>query len=307
MLSLLGRNLNELITNEFVHQLGPDFILNRNGGWENAILVPLLAIGLGLTLGRLREQHNWLITLWLVLLAVPGAVFFGFPAFRIVSPAFPAMDLLMAIALWGCYKVMAASLPRSWRPGLVTVLLGFLTVVTLFNTYIYFRELSTPDDRVHLREFTDLLAASVAPGRMVLLTGEPHIQEFIDSNQDNAEFAVRGAVGIGHERDVYRVVTYEELFGTLLTLRGQYSDLRVIAEGPKGSVGIKQQLILDALPRCFPGTAIDRLRYEVIYAIPSSALSDPQCTSAPDAAVSGARVQEADFPTGGHSGALIIS
>jgi hypothetical protein len=186
--------------------------------------------------------------------------------------------LLIGLGLWWTYAALAAVLPRAWQPVLASVLVGFLAVVTIFNGYIYFREVRDFEDRLHRREFMDNIATNIGPGRMVYLVYAPNRGDFIEIDSDTARFAAWGKTGAGREAGSYLRIPYTDLLPSILQQRGNYQEMRVVAEGPQYELGTDRRGVLNALERCFPGTTMQAGHYEVVYTLPGSALANPACT-----------------------------
>jgi len=278
VLAFIGKNLNDFMTSLFVHQRVGDFILVRPGApWENAILLPLLVIGLAWSLARFRQGHNGLIILWAVLAPIPGAIVLGWPAYRIVYPAAPAFCLLMAVGLWACYAAFVATARHSWRPALAAGLVAFLGTAALINSHIYFRELPSFDDRLNIREMANFTEQNVGPGRMVLVAYLPNAPGFIGNSQE-IQFVARGVIGIwNNDANSFRQVAYADLLPSIFELRDRYTDIRVIAEGPPTALIPQRQATVDQLVRCFPGTSVEARRFSAIYSIPGDALANTRC------------------------------
>jgi hypothetical protein len=278
LLDYFGTNLSNLLTSLFVSPRYGDFLLNRDGPWFNAALMPLFVVGLAWVLARPLRRHNGLVLLWLVLLYLPVALLIGSVWFRVMYAGLPAVVLLIGLGLWWTYAALAAALPRAWQPVLAAAFVGFLAVVTLFNSYIYFREVRDFEDRMHRREFMENVANNVAPGRMVYLAYAPNRGDFVEIDSDTARFAAWGKTGAGHEGGSYLRLPYADLLPSIFQQRGQYHEMRVVVEGPQYELGTDRRGVLSALERCFPGTTVQAGRYEVVYTLPGAALANPACT-----------------------------
>ncbi|HLH22018.1 MAG TPA: hypothetical protein VK066_05820 [Chloroflexota bacterium] len=278
VLQYVGTNLDYLLRSLFIRQYYGDFLLNRDGPFENAALLPFLVLGLAWLLARLRTRHNLLIALWLVLLFLPTPLLIGAVWFRVVYPGFPALYLCVAIGLWWVYTALAASVPRAWQPGLATLLVGFLGIVTVFNGYIYFHEVDDFEDRLHRRALSDEIAAAIGPGKFLFLAYQPDRADFIDVEREPNRLAVWQRAPVGHEDAAYRQVPYADLLPSIFRLGSQYQAVTVIAAGPQYELGGDRREALNALERCFPGTTTETGRYEVIYTLPGTALANPACT-----------------------------
>ncbi len=278
LLSYLGTNLHDLLTSLFVRQRFGDFLLNRDGPFVNALLLPFFVLGVAWALVHLRTRHVAFVLLWFGLLFFFAPVLMGAVWFRVVHPAFPALYVLAALGLWWCYRALAALAGRPGHRALGAGLCGFLGVLTVLNTYIYFHEVVDFEDRVHRRELADLIHASVGPGRLVYLAYQPNRGDFIDLEGPFNRFVVRGRVGIGREHDYYRQLPYTDLLPSIFQERERYGELRVIAEGPQAPLGTLRWQVLGALVRCFPGTTARTGQHVMLYTIPASALAAPACT-----------------------------
>src|SRR5207248_7816216 len=64
LIDYFGINLNNLLSSLFVGQRFGDFLLNRDGPWINAALLPLFVVGLAWVLARPWQRHNALVLLW---------------------------------------------------------------------------------------------------------------------------------------------------------------------------------------------------------------------------------------------------
>jgi 4-amino-4-deoxy-L-arabinose transferase-like glycosyltransferase len=278
-LAFVGANVTALLQNLFVALRERDFFLNREGTPINAVLLPFLVLGLVWALTRVRERHMGLIVLWFGLAFAMGGVLTGWVVTRAQYPAYPAVELLIAIGIWWAYTALRAAVPDAWRRGLAASLVGGLALVGLFNTYIYFREVRDFDDQVHRRELSDAAGAAAGPGRMVYLAYEPNRWDFIDLERHGPRLAVRGRVGVGQVDDHSAVLTYDDLLPRVLGDRGRYQEATVIAEGPEiPGLGQPRLEILAALERCFPAATRRLTKHLAIYTLPAPALASPACS-----------------------------
>jgi len=277
--NFLAVNLGDLLLTLFVRQRWNDFLVNRDGPLLNAVLLPFFVVGVAVILARIREGHYGLVMLWALLAFVPAAVVLGAVWVRVLYPAMPALYLITALGIWWAYVTARSAAPEGWRLAMVGGLGGFLVVIGVFNTFIYFREVRDFDDRRHRRELADHVAAAVAPGRMTYVVYEPKRGDALEVEQPFAQFVVRGKVGIHADAEYFQGLSYGELLERISRDRGRFREINFIVDGPRRDLGADRMAVLRAVQRCFPGTESVQGQYVATYTVPSTALADPACTS----------------------------
>lgn len=269
--------LSDILLTIFVRQRWGDFLVNRDGGILNAVLVPLLVIGFGVVVVQFRVRHNLFLILWVLLALFPAPILTGATYVRVLYAAYPVLYVLIGLALWWSYTALKGQAEASWGLRLRWGLVGFLALLGVFNTYIYFREVRDFDDRMHRRELGDEVAAAVGDGGMTYVVFQPLRGDFIAIERPFIRLAVVGEVGLGHEVDYYRHLPYEELLPRIYKERSAYAWAQVISEGPQRDLGADRTEVLQSLTRCFPDTARRDGKYVSVYTIPEPSLRAPAC------------------------------
>lgn len=276
LLPRLGEQLGILLRSLFVQQHHRDFFLNLPGPIEHVLLLPLLAVGVGWALGRLRERHNALVLLWALLLLVPAPVLTGAVVYRVLYPAFPALYLLMALGLWWAYTRLRAAVAPRWAGSAPLALVGFLGLVGFSSQYVFYHHLQEPDPtRAPRRELLDLVAQALRPDRLVLLAYQPTRNYLTEVEGPVVRAVVRGRTGIGDEDRYYRQVAFDRLLPAIAEARPSYGSVLVVAPGvvrdPTGSE------VLAALARCFPRAEPRPAHSFQVWEIAGAALAEPRC------------------------------
>jgi 4-amino-4-deoxy-L-arabinose transferase-like glycosyltransferase len=180
--SVLADNLRQVVQN-FWSQTTGDFLYNRPGPIINGLLVPPLALGLVLALAHVRRPGYALPLLWFVLVFFPVPIYTGSPFVRIFYPAFPAIYVLIALALLLAWREVSTALPISLRPALLALAGLAMVGLILLNLYIYFNQVLDPADRQMRRELTDMVTQAVAANRLVYVPHFTDSRDFVGAVQ----------------------------------------------------------------------------------------------------------------------------
>lgn len=282
-LAFIRTNLEQLLTSLFVRQYWGDFLMNRQGPIVNAALLPFMVLGAVWTVIRIRDRHNGLPLLWFLATFFPAALIIGAVFVRVVYSAFPVLYFFAALGLWWSSVALRSLLPQRWHLGIHASLVGFVAAVSVFNGFIYFREVRDFDERMHRREIVDEVSQAYAPDRMTYLVFQPNRSDAIQIEQPTIDFVTQGKLGIGQHKKHYQHTPYSELLMRVSKDRNAYGSVRIIADGLKRDYGPERLEVLSALQRCFPGTAQRHLKYIAVYDMPGSALKAPACSASAQA------------------------
>ncbi|MBN1979464.1 MAG: glycosyltransferase family 39 protein [Anaerolineae bacterium] len=258
-----------------------DFLLVRSGPLINALLVPLLALGLVLALSRPRRPGYVLPALWFVLLFFPVPIYTGHPFLRVFYPGLPAVYVLVAFGVLLVWREMRALLPASLRSPLLSLAGLALAGLVLLNLFLYFNVVQDPEERQMRRELADMVTEGVAPGRRVYV---PHFADSGDAAQvEQPLFLLEARRRLPRDQIEQHLWmgTYREFLPTLSRERAYFEDAAVVVNRWPALGGDLEDVnsVLDALERCL-GARLERQgRWFSLYAIDAFDLDAARCVA----------------------------
>ncbi len=271
-------NLTSTLYNFYAQRWG-DFLVNRSGPIINAALVPFLVLGLTLAVLNLRRGNLAFPALWFALQFFPAPLIFGAAYVRVMYAAFPAMYVLIALAMGLCLRELLRALgPSAGRYLLGAFVLGLFALGTV-NLYIYFNEVHDFEDRERRREMADLMTAYLSPGEMFYIPYLPGYGDWADVEQLFLKFVAWGRAPIGSEDDFYRLLPYDELLPTVSAGGDRFQAIHVMYDIRPRAPAEEREQAISGLQTCYPDYRRSKGRYYEVYTVERDELQAPRCYS----------------------------
>ncbi len=271
--STLGAYLGNVVTSWFV-ALRSDFLYNRQGPLLNALLLPLLALGIVASFFLLKKK----ITYWMLIWA--GLVIFTIPVIanssmgRVYYPALPAIYALVALGAFLLWKEINRLLEKNLKPLIVAVSLVPLVWLPFFNLYIYYNEVADPSDRQMRREIAEFAAQAAREGTLILLPATPGADTPINNEYQMLELFMLQKLPPKKIAEAYRHVAPEELLLDLDARDTEFQTFEIILDKSQTSP------LLTLLQECYPNGALTEGRYVDRFSLSVSALDSAACIPA---------------------------
>ena len=258
--------------------LRPDFLYNRAGPLLNAALLPWLALGLTAASLLVRERGARWLLVWAGMVILPVPILTNSPLGRVYYPALPAVYGLIAFGLFLFWKEIQRALAPALKPVFFTLALVPLIWLPLFNFYIYFNEVSEPDDRLMRREISEIAATVTDDATLLVLAVVPNADEPLNNEHQMIElFLLKNLTGT-QAKQAYQRVALDEV---MPAISGEFADWKklVIVLDKRSPGAMEERLALtEGLVTCFPrgelaeGRAFDR------FILNEVARAKPECT-----------------------------
>lgn len=272
----LGQNLSLVLRSWFV-AANFDFIYNRPGPQINALLLPLLALGVVVALFTLRQQFARWMLLWAVLIALPVPVLTASAFSRVYYPGLPAIYGLIALGIYG----LGRELGRLLGPNLVALgkALGIVALVwlPLFNFYIYFNEVGDPPDRQIRREIGELVLTGMKAGDYLYLPYFSGGNDPLEIEIQSVELNLRAHFPASQIPGMFERIPYGVFLPTLQANAGEHSRVVVLLDKTTTTQRVSRDLAHHALLRCFPGGRLRTGHFFDRYTLDAAVLAQPRC------------------------------
>jgi hypothetical protein len=258
-----------------------DFLFVRSGPLINALLVPLLMLGLILALSRPRRPGHTLPALWFGLIFFPIPIYTGHPFLRVFYPGLPAVYVLIAFGVLLLWREVTALLSVSLRPALLSLASLALVGLILLNLFLYFNVVQDPEARQMRRELADIVTEGIALGHRVYV---PHFADSGDAAQiEQSLFLLEARRELPRDRIERHLWlgTYEEFLPILSRELDYFEDAAVVVNRwPSIGKDLEDvNSVLDALERCL-GARLERQgKWFNLYAIDAFDLDAARCVA----------------------------
>lgn len=295
----LARGLIEVLHN-FYRQTTGDFLIVQSGPIIHPLLTPLLVIGLAYTLVHIRRRDHLLPAAWFLLVLLPLPTLLRAPYVRVLYPGFPAMYMLIAIALWGItWKLRRQNAASADNQPSSVILALALAALGVYNWNYYLHEVQDPPERQARREMADLVAERARTGQVIYAPYYSEVEDPLYTNREVLRFAVRsqsGAPGPDAPGRLLHLLPFDAALAELSIRGTEHGPVAVLHDKSTSSHGPERQAFADTLQRCYPGAAVATGRFFDVYTLSVEALAAPVCGSA---RVTWAALPEgASFPAG---------
>jgi hypothetical protein len=279
-LPTLLSNAQDLWQALFTHAAS-DFLYNRDGPLFESLLSPWLLCGLVLAIllwnrGRLLWA---LVVLGTFFLPVPIAA--HSPMGRVLYPGLPMAYFLMAIAIVSAEGELRRLLGKAASPALMA--LGAVLLIQLFalHQFIYFNEVSDPDDRLARRELYDLAAEVQRSGALGIFPYVPTADDPIESEQSYAIWlGMRSTVRRASDMQTPMFPAAPTFLASLSELPPSTNMASVVWYTASRTQAEERKALLDLFLRCYPTAHKTTGRFFDLFTLDTQALTSPACVSA---------------------------
>jgi 4-amino-4-deoxy-L-arabinose transferase-like glycosyltransferase len=258
--------------------LRPDFLYNRPGPLLNAALLPWLAAGFAAAIILVRVRSARWMLVWVALILFPVPILANSPMGRVYYPALPAVYGLIAFGLFLFWKEIQRIISVAYRPLLTAVALIPLVWLPLSNFYIYFNEVSEPEDRQMRREIGDLMAESAAPDTLILLAVVPGANEPLNNEIQIMDLSVLNHLTPKQAVNSYRPVALEDVLPFISAQFADWKNLVIVLDKRSPERHEDRLALTEGLKSCYPqGTLIQGYFFDR-YVLTESARRTSDCT-----------------------------
>jgi hypothetical protein len=275
-LVVLGRNFVSVLESWFV-SLRPDFLYNRVGPLLNAALLPWLAAGVVAALVTVRARSARWLLVWMGLVILPVPILTNSPLGRVYYPGLPAIYGLIAIGLFLFWKEIQRVLAPSLKSLLLALMIVPLVWLPLTNFYIYFNEVSEPDDRQMRREISEIASTVTDDRTLLMLSVVPNADEPLNNEYQMIELFLTNHLTSEQARRAYERVALDKVMPTIADKFADWTKLIIVLD--RKSPGAKEQRVAltEGLAYCFPRGQLLEGRYFDQFILDAGAYREAKC------------------------------
>jgi len=275
-LTVLGRNFVRVLESWFV-SLHPDFLYNRVGPLLNAALLPWLAAGVVAALVTVRARSARWLLVWMAMALLPVPIFTNSPLGRVYYPGLPAVYGLVAIGLFLFWKEIQRVLAPSLKPLLIASVIVPLVWLPLTNFYIYFNEVSEPNDRQMRREISEIASTVTDDKTLLVLSVVPNADEPLNNEYQMIELFLMNHLTDEQAKRAYERVALDVVMPTIADKFTDWKKLIIVID--RQSPGAKDQRVAltEGLAYCFPRGELLEGRYFDQFILDESAYREAKC------------------------------
>ena len=276
--STLWENLVQVLQSWFV-ETRPDFIYNRPGPILNAVLLPLLFLGVLAALVTVRRRLSRWTLLWLFLLLIPVPVLTASPFGRVYYPGLPAIYALVALGGFVLTRELARLLKPNLVPLGVIVLIASVSWLPLYNFYLYFNAVSDPADRQIRREIGEFSLDAAQAGAHLYLPYWPTANDPLFVEVQIAELYLHQELETDQIAAAYNRVPLDDLLPHLSANADSWHVVDILIDTQTSTQRAAWEKLRSALFRCFPGGVLTKGHFFERYRLDEAALAEPVCTA----------------------------
>lgn len=275
-LTVLGRNFGSVIESWFVI-LRPDFLYNRVGPLLNASLLPWLAAGVVAALVTVRARSARWLLVWMAMALLPVPIIANSPLGRVYYPGLPAVYGLAAIGLFLFWKEIQRVLAPSLKPLLLALAIVPLVWLPLTNFYIYFNEVSEPDDRQMRREISEIASTVTDDKTLLMLSVVPKADEPLNNEYQMIELFLMNHLTDDQAKRAYERVALDDVMPTIADKFADWKRLIIVLD--RQSPGAKEQRVAltEGLAYCFPRGELAEGRFFDQFILDADAYREAKC------------------------------
>lgn len=263
-----------------------DFIYSRpTGPMLNAALNPWLVLGLVIALFTLRRSYSLWMLLWAGFVLVPVPIVTNSPVARVYYPGLPAAYALAALGLFFFFAeldgVLFSGSPGILRKGLraAWLFLGFAGLALLggFNLYIYFNEVSDPDNRGVIREVGEFIHQGTAPGVHWLIPYLLGANSQLYAEDRTVEIYMHGKIPPAAIPAAYTRIQFDDFLPSLAATLDTGTPVEILLDKNTPQQMEPRQVAAGVLERCFPSRRVFPGRYMDRYSLSPADLEQAAC------------------------------
>ncbi len=226
--------------------MNSDFLYNRHGPLLNALLLPLLVLGMVIAFSLIKKKISYWTLLWAGLVIFPVPILTNSPFGRIYYPALPAVYTLVALGLFFFWKETNRFFGVNLKPIIIAGTLVPLIWLPLANLFIYFNEVYDDDDRLMRREIAEFASQAADVDTIILLPATPGADTPLNNEYQMLELFMLKKIPSSELEAAYLYVAPEELMSGITSKANQYQKIEIIFDKDK------TEALTKTLPLCFP-------------------------------------------------------
>lgn len=276
-LSTFSQNVGNVLESWFVI-LRPDFLYNRAGPLLNSILLPFLVLGTFTALFSTQKMVSRWLLLWAGLVILPVPILTNSPLGRVYYPALPAVYGLISIGIIVLWKEIRRSLPPTFKPFLFAFTLVPLIWLPLSNLYIYFNEVSEPDDRRMRREISNIAGSILDDGTLLILPVIPNADEPLNNEYQMIELYMLRNLPAEKVRNTFKRVALEDVMPTISSELTDWEKLIIVLDNETQGAKEQRNALHDGLVHCYPTGKIMEGEYFSQFVITEPDRKNSRCT-----------------------------
>ncbi len=274
--STLVDNLGQVAQSWFVDTRF-DFIYNRQGPFINALLLPLLVLGIVLGIMTLRRRVSRWAFLWALLVLIPVPVLTASPFGRVYYPGVAAAYVLIALAGYILIREVArllgpALVPLGWIVGIAV-----LAWLPLYNFYLYFNAVGEPADRQIRREIGEYALSAAEAEAHLYLPYWPNADDHLFVEWQIAELFLRQHLSADQLSGAYDRISIDDMLPHLAEHAADWERVDILLDRESSSQREQWDAMRRALFRCFPGGTLIEGHFFDRYRLDAAILSEPSC------------------------------
>jgi 4-amino-4-deoxy-L-arabinose transferase-like glycosyltransferase len=275
----LTTNFENVLESWFV-ALRPDFLYNRIGPLLNSVLLPFLVAGTVISLFSLREKSTRWLLLWAGLVILPVPILANSPLGRVYYPGLPAVYGLIAICAMVLWKEIQILFAPAAKPILFAVLLVPLVWMPLMNFYIYFNEVSEPDDRQMRREISSIAETVTDEQTLLVLPVIPGADEPLNNEYQMIELHLMEHFNEEKAKQAYQRIALEDVMPSISTELMAWKKLILVLDNKTEGWKESREELREGLYHCFPEGELIKGYFFDQFIITDSARKNAKCVPA---------------------------
>jgi len=254
-----------------------DFIYNRQGPFINALLLPLLVLGIVLALMTMKRRVSRWVVLWALLVIIPVPVMTASPFGRVYYPGVAAVYALIAIAGYILMREIARILGRTFVPLGWIIGIAVLAWLPLYNFYLYFNAVGEPGDRQIRREIGEFALSAAEAQAHLYMPYWPNANEPLFYEWQIAELYMRQHLSANQISNAYDSIPIEDILPHMTEHIASWEKVDILLDKETSSQREQWDSMREALFNCFPGGTLREGDFFDRYRIDISKLSELNC------------------------------
>jgi 4-amino-4-deoxy-L-arabinose transferase-like glycosyltransferase len=271
--SILAEYSGNVIRTWFV-SLQTDFLYNRPGPLLNALILPLLVLGVVIAFSLIKKKISYWTLLWAGLVIFPVPILANSPMGRIYYPALPAVYTLVALGIFFLWQEINRFFGANLRPLVIAVILVPLIWLPFANLFIYFNEVYDADDRRMRREIGEFAAQAADEGALILLPATSGLNTPLNNEYQMLELYMMQKLPASEVKAAYLYLAPENLLSSIESKAANYQKIEVIFDK------IETESIAETLQLCYPHGKITEGEYFSRFSLSKSASGSKNCSLA---------------------------
>jgi hypothetical protein len=269
----LLQNFGNVVRTWFI-SLRSDFLYNRPGPLLNALLLPLLVLGLVIAISLIKKRVAYWTLIWVGLVIFPIPILTASPMGRVYYPALPAVYTLVALGVFFFWKEINHFVGTNLRPLLIAAALVPLVWLPFANLFIYYNEVSDADDRLMRREIGELAAQAAGEDTLILLPATPGTDTPLNNEYQMLELFMMQKIPSSKIESSYLHVAPEKLLSSIDSNSANYQKMEIIIDNEQ------IEALAETLQLCYPQGVLTKGDYFSRFSLSNSALGHLNCSFA---------------------------